>query len=63
MLRNVGRGYLPSDQHKPTSNSATGALIRRDTMKAIMLALTILAATGAPVLADGFPNPYQTNFD
>ncbi len=32
-------------------------------MKAIMLALTLLAATGAPVLADGFPNPYQTNFD
>lgn len=29
-------------------------------MKEIMLALTLLAATGAPVMADGFPNPYQT---
>jgi hypothetical protein len=36
---------------------------RRYIMKAIMLALTLFAATGAPVLADGFPNPYQTNFD
>ena len=32
-------------------------------MKPIMLAFAILAAAGAPVLADGFPNPYQTNFD
>jgi hypothetical protein len=32
-------------------------------MKAIFVALTILAATGAPVLADGFPNPYQTTVD
>jgi hypothetical protein len=32
-------------------------------MKAILLALTILAATGTPVLADGFPNPYQTTMD
>jgi hypothetical protein len=30
-------------------------------MKEALLALTILAASGAPVLADGFPNPYQTN--
>jgi hypothetical protein len=63
VIGNGGRGYLLSDRHKPTSNSETGALIRRETMKAIVLALTILAATGAPVLADGFPNPYQTNFD
>jgi len=25
-----------------------------------MIALTLLAATGAPVMAEGFPNPYQT---
>ena len=30
-------------------------------MKATMFALALLAASGAPVLADGFPNPYQTN--
>ena len=29
-------------------------------MKEIMLALALLASTGAPALADGFPNPYQT---
>jgi len=29
-------------------------------MKEIMLALALLASTGAPVLAEGFPNPYQT---
>jgi hypothetical protein len=32
-------------------------------MKATMLALALLASSGAPVLADGFPNLYQTNFD
>ena len=49
------------------TTSPTAILLRHDQrryiMKAIMLALTLLAATGAPVLADGFPNPYQTNFD
>ena len=30
-------------------------------MKATMLALALLAAFGAPVLAEGYPNPYQTN--
>ena len=30
-------------------------------MKATLIALALLAASGAPVLADGFPNPYQTN--
>ena len=29
-------------------------------MKATLLDLTVLAATGAPFLAEGFPNPYQT---
>ena len=32
-------------------------------MKATLLALTILAATGAPVLADGFPTPSQATMD
>ena len=32
-------------------------------MKATMLALALLAASGAPVLAEGYPNPYQTNQD
>jgi len=29
-------------------------------MKEIILAVSLLAATAAPVLAEGFPNPYQT---
>ena len=32
-------------------------------MKATLLGLTILAATGAPLLVEGFPNPYQTTMD
>ena len=32
-------------------------------MKVTILALALLAASGAPVLAEGFPNAYQTNFD
>jgi hypothetical protein len=32
-------------------------------MKAAPLALALLAASGAPVLAEGFPNAYQTNLD
>jgi len=32
-------------------------------MKAFMLALTLLASTGAPVMAEGFTNPYLTNQD
>ncbi len=31
-------------------------------MKATLLALALLAASGAPVVAEGFPNPHQTNF-
>jgi hypothetical protein len=30
-------------------------------MKAFMLALTLLATSGAPVMAEGFENIYQTN--
>jgi hypothetical protein len=52
--------FLPSDQDKPDSNIADGTLIRRFKMKATLLALTLLAASGAPVLAEGYPNPYQT---
>lgn len=29
-------------------------------MKAILLSLALIAATGAPAMADGFPNPYKT---
>ena len=32
-------------------------------MKATMLALALLAVSGAAVLADGFPNRYQTNME
>jgi hypothetical protein len=52
--------FLPSDQDKPDSNIADGTLIRRFKMQATLLALTLLAASGAPVLAEGYPNPYQT---
>lgn len=30
-------------------------------MKEIILAFSLLAATVAPAMAEGFPNPYQTN--
>ena len=29
-------------------------------MKQILIALALIAATGAPAVADGFPNPYKT---
>ena len=32
-------------------------------MKEIILAVSLLAATAAPAMAEGFPNPYQTNYD
>lgn len=32
-------------------------------MKEIVLAIALIAATGAPALADGFPNPYLTTMD
>jgi len=63
VIGNTRCQFLPSDQDKPDSNIADGALIRRLKMKATMLALALLAASGAPVLADGFPNPYQTNME
>ena len=31
-------------------------------MKKIMLAVALIVASAAPVMADGFPNPYQTQF-
>jgi hypothetical protein len=33
---------------------------RRLPMKKIMLAVALIVASAAPVMAEGFPNPYQT---
>ena len=32
-------------------------------LKTIMISLALITAGVAPAAADGFPNPYQTNFD
>ena len=29
-------------------------------MKQLLIVLSLLAASAAPVMAEGFPNPYQT---
>jgi hypothetical protein len=47
----------------PIAISQPGHKLGDSKMKATMLALALLASSGAPVLADGFPNPFQTNFD
>ena len=31
-------------------------------MKKIMLAVALSVASAAPVMAEGYPNPYQTQF-
>jgi hypothetical protein len=30
-------------------------------MKQLLIVLTLVVASAAPVMADGFPNPYQTS--
>jgi hypothetical protein len=35
---------------------------RRLPMKKIMLAVALIVASAAPVMAEGYPNPYQTQF-
>jgi len=32
-------------------------------LKTILISMALITAGVAPVAADGFPNPYQTNFD
>ena len=32
-------------------------------LKTIMISLALVTAGVAPVAAEGFPNPHQTNFD
>ena len=32
-------------------------------LKTILVSMALITAGVAPVAADGFPNPYQTNFD
>lgn len=32
-------------------------------LKTIMITVALVIAGVAPVAAEGFPNPYQTNFD
>ena len=31
-------------------------------MKKIMLAVALIVASATPVMAEGYPNPYQTQF-
>ena len=30
-------------------------------MKKLLIAIALIVASAAPVMAEGFPNPYQTN--
>ena len=30
-------------------------------MKKLVIAIALIVASAAPVMAEGFPNPYQTN--
>ncbi len=32
-------------------------------LKTILVSMALITAGVAPVAVDGFPNPYQTNFD
>ena len=32
-------------------------------LKTIIVSMALIAGSVAPVAADGFPNPYQTNLD
>jgi hypothetical protein len=43
---------------EPRSNRPT--LKGETLMKKIMLAVALIVASAAPVMAEGFPNPYQT---
>ena len=32
-------------------------------MKQLLIVLTLIVASGAPAMAEGFPNPYRTQLD
>lgn len=54
-----GGPYLLSIE-TPPAETLKGAQTRRYVMKQTLIALALIAATSAPVAAEGFPNPYQT---
>jgi hypothetical protein len=45
---------------QPLDRDQTGQCSKENSMKKIMLAVALIVASAAPVMAEGFPNLYQT---
>jgi hypothetical protein len=67
VLADQGYPNLPSGHAKRTlmairsERPTPKATLKEIEMKQLLIVLTLVVASAAPAMAEGFPNPYQTN--